>query len=143
VARAVLREPNLPAAFHDPISWELKRLVGRREDLVGQRVAVANRLIDKLHQLSPDHPKPTHLERTKTQLALSSYLAEQHGLLAELARQELADVCYFSRGIVALTENIVGRVRALDSALLQLAGMRGTDCGKADLGDREHGSLPF
>jgi hypothetical protein len=24
VARAVLREPNLPVAFHDPVSWELK-----------------------------------------------------------------------------------------------------------------------
>lgn len=38
VARAVLREPNLAAAFHDPISWELRLLVDRREDLVEQRV---------------------------------------------------------------------------------------------------------
>jgi len=45
VARAVLREPNLAAAFHDPISWELRLLVDRREDLVEQRVAVTNRLI--------------------------------------------------------------------------------------------------
>ena len=29
-----LREPNLPVAFHDPVSWELKLLVDRREDLV-------------------------------------------------------------------------------------------------------------
>jgi transposase len=30
VARVVLREPNLPVAFHDPVSWELKLLVARR-----------------------------------------------------------------------------------------------------------------
>ena len=122
VARAVLREPNLAVAFHDPISWELRLLVDRREDLVEQRVAVTNRLIGRLHQLSPDRPKPAHLERTTSQLALSEYLREQHGLLAELARQELADIGHFSRGISALTEDIVGRVRELDSTLLQLQG---------------------
>ena len=31
VARVALREPNLPVAFHDPVSWELKVLVNRRE----------------------------------------------------------------------------------------------------------------
>jgi|SRR5271166_2123414 len=35
VARAVLREPNLPIASHDPVSMELRLLVDRREDLVG------------------------------------------------------------------------------------------------------------
>ena len=94
----------------------------RREDLVGQRVAVTNRLIGRLHQLSPDRPKPAHLERAKSQLALAEYLREQHGLLAELARQELADIGHFGRGISALTEDIAGRVRELDSILLQLQG---------------------
>ena len=45
VARAVLREPDLPVACHDTVSWKLKLLVDRREDLVGQRVAVTNRLL--------------------------------------------------------------------------------------------------
>ncbi|CAN5522256.1 hypothetical protein BH09ACT7_BH09ACT7_08310 [soil metagenome] len=36
-ARAVLREPDLPVASHDAVSMELKLLVDRREDLVGQR----------------------------------------------------------------------------------------------------------
>ena len=39
-----------------------------------------------------------------------------------LARQELADIGHFGRGISALTEDIVGRVRELDSTLLQLQG---------------------
>jgi transposase len=43
VARAILREPDLPIVQHDPASWELKLLVDRREDLVLQRVGVLNR----------------------------------------------------------------------------------------------------
>ena len=44
VARAVLREPDLPVASHDEVSRELKLLVDRREDLVAQRTATINRL---------------------------------------------------------------------------------------------------
>ena len=122
VARAVLRDPNLPAAFLDPPSWELRLLVDRREDLVGQRVAVTNRLIGRLHQLAPERARPSHLERAKTRLTLSEYLQEQHGLLAELARQELADIGTFSTLIDSITENIVERVHRLDSTLLLLPG---------------------
>ena len=50
VARAVLREPDLPVACHDAVSWELRLLVDRREVLVGQRVAVTNRLLARLHR---------------------------------------------------------------------------------------------
>ncbi len=42
VARAVLRDPALPRAVHDDISWELRMLVDRREDVVGQRVKTIN-----------------------------------------------------------------------------------------------------
>ena len=55
-------EPNLPVAFHDPVSWELKLLVDRREDLVGQRVAVMNRLFWRLHQIDPGRPEPKKLQ---------------------------------------------------------------------------------
>jgi hypothetical protein len=65
-------------------------------------------------------PRPAHLERTKSQLALAQYLREQHGLFAEPARQELADIGHFGRSISALTEDIAGRVQELDSTLLQL-----------------------
>lgn len=39
VARTALREPNLPVAVHDPVSMELRLLVDRRDDLVGQNTA--------------------------------------------------------------------------------------------------------
>ena len=78
--------------------------------------------LGRLHQLAPDRARPSHLERAKTQLTLSEYLQEQHGLLAELARQELADIGSVSTLIDSLTENIVDRVHKLDSTLLLLPG---------------------
>ena len=44
VARAFLREPDLPVAAHDEVSGELKLLVDRREVLVARRTAMINRL---------------------------------------------------------------------------------------------------
>jgi hypothetical protein len=37
VARAALREPDLPPAGHDPASWEVKLLVDHREHLIAER----------------------------------------------------------------------------------------------------------
>ncbi len=45
VARAALREPDLPVASHDDTSRELKLLVDRSEDLVTTRTATINRLL--------------------------------------------------------------------------------------------------
>jgi len=122
VARAVLREPDLPVAFHDQASWELKLLVDRRDDLVGQRVEAMNRLFARLHQLSPERPKPVKLQWATRRQALNDWLLEQPGLLAELARQEVADIGYFSDGIEGLTKHIALRVHELGSTLLSLPG---------------------
>jgi transposase len=53
VAHAVLRHPDLPVASHDEESRELKLLVDRREDLVGQRTSPINRFLDRVHELDP------------------------------------------------------------------------------------------
>jgi Transposase len=49
IARAALREPNLPTAYTDQTSRDLKLLVDRREDLIGQRTATISRLLWRLH----------------------------------------------------------------------------------------------
>jgi transposase len=54
VARAALREPNLPTAGHDQASWEVKLLVDHREQLIAERTRAINRLRWHLHQLDPD-----------------------------------------------------------------------------------------
>ena len=122
VARAALREPNLPVAFHDLPSWELKLLVDRRDDLVAQRVAVTNRLSQRLHLIDPTSTQPTNLGRIVPRKALGEYLAGLPGLSCDLAREELADIDHFSRNIDALTHTIGDRVRGMGSTLPDMPG---------------------
>lgn len=53
VARAVLRETDLPLATHDETSRELKLLTDRRDVLVAQRTSAINRLRWLVHELDP------------------------------------------------------------------------------------------
>ena len=54
VARAALREPDLPTAQLDEPTRELKLLVDHREDLVAERTRVQNRLRWHVHELDPE-----------------------------------------------------------------------------------------
>ena len=59
VARAALREPDLPVAQLDGPSRELRLLVDYRESLVKDRTAAQNRLRWRLHELEPGYdPAP-------------------------------------------------------------------------------------
>jgi transposase len=123
VARAVLREPDLPIASHDEVSRELKLLTDRREILVVQRTSAINRLRWHVHELDPEQaPAPRVLKAAKHQQALAAWLDTQPGLVAELARTELADIIALSAQINALAERIRQRVRVLAPQLLELAG---------------------
>lgn len=123
VARAVLRHPDLPVAAHDDVSRELKLLVDRREDLVGQRTATINRLLERIHELDPTQaPRKASLDRAKTQTVLAAWLATQDGLLAELAADELGDIIRLTLAINELTERITDTVQAVAQNLLALPG---------------------
>jgi transposase len=123
VARAYLREPDLPLASHDEVSRELKLLVDRREDLVGQRTSTINRLLWRVHELDPERaPKPRSLDLPKHRRLLSDWLSRQPGLVAELARDELADITRLTDTINALAKRIGDRVRQVAPALLALPG---------------------
>ena len=58
IARAALREPDLPIATHDQPSRELKLLVDHREDLVAERTRMQNQLRWHLHELDPELDPP-------------------------------------------------------------------------------------
>ena len=123
VARAVLREPDLPVASHDAVSRELKLLIDRREDLVAQRTSAINRLLWRVHELDPERaPKPRSLDLAKHRELLRAWLATQPGLVAELARDELADISRLTEAINALAKRIAERVRVVSPALLALPG---------------------
>jgi transposase len=123
VARAVLREPDLPVAFHDEGSRELKLLIDRRETLVAQRTATINTLRWRVHELDPGRsPQSGVLDRVKHQIALANWLDTVPGLIAELARAELADIMRLTAAITTLAKRIGERVRALAPTLLTLPG---------------------
>jgi len=122
VARTVLREPELPVASHDPVSMELRLLVDRREDLVRQRAATINRLLGRVHQLDPVWAEPRSWDHKRPREQLGAWLTTQEGLLAELARDEFAEIVRLSEGAEALARRIGERVRAAAPALLTLHG---------------------
>ena len=123
VARAVLREPDLPVAPHDEISRECKLLTDRRDVLVAQRTSAINRLRWNVHELDPERgPAPRALNAAKHQQALQTWLDTVAGLVAELARAELADVIRLTSEINTLEQRLTQRVREVAPALLDIPG---------------------
>lgn len=124
VARAAQREPNLPVATHDEQSRELKLLVDRRDDLVKHRTATINRLLWRVHELDPAWaPEPRSLDLAKHQQILSSHLDGAAGIVAELARDELADVIELTGRINGLERRITGLVEQAAPTLLAMPGV--------------------
>jgi transposase len=123
VARGFLREPDLPVASHDEVSRELKLLVDRREVLVAQRTATINRLLWRVHELDPERsPKARSLDLAKHRALLDQWLVTLDGLLAELARDELADITRLTETINVLAKRIGERVKQIAPVLLAMPG---------------------
>lgn len=124
VARAALREPDLPVAEHDQASRELKLLVDHREDLVGERTRMQNRLRWHLHELDPEIDPPARsLDQPARLDALAGRLAEEHsGLVARLAGELIADIRERSSRIRALEREIAALTRQGAPRLLELPG---------------------
>jgi transposase len=132
VARAALREPDLPTAAHDPASREVKLLVDHRDDLVATRTATINRLRWHLHELDPalDIPaaglhRPTVLDRLTTWLD-----TQPAGVLTGIAAELLADIAALTTRITRLHREITDRVQQLAPQLMTLAGAGALTAGK-------------
>ena len=123
IARAALREPDLPVAEHDQPSRELKLLVDHREDLVAERTRMQNRLRWHLHELDPEiDPPARRLGEVGVLDALAARLGEHHGMVARLAAELVADIGERSVRIRALEREITALVRQAAPALLELPG---------------------
>lgn len=121
VARAVLREPDLPLSSHNPVSMELQQLVRRRDDLVNIRTATINRLLGRVHQLDPEQKTP-NWRCSGQRVELAAWLSTQTGLVAELALDEMRDIDAASRSMHELELRIGKRVREVAPGLLALQG---------------------
>lgn len=122
VARAALREPNLPRARLDGQERELRLLVDHREDLVDERTRAINRLRWHLHELDPAlEPRAGALSlRSLEQLASS--LEGHAGIVARLARELVTRCRQLSLEIKTLEREISQRVLVLAPSLLAICG---------------------
>jgi len=122
VARAVLREPDLPVATLDGPDRQVRLLIDHREDLVGERTRHEQRLRWFLVELAIDEPAPRSLGRAIVQATLSAALAGRTELVARFARDLLARIVELSSTIRTLEREIDDLVRSLAPTLLELAG---------------------
>src|SRR3954468_9004186 len=108
VARAALREPDLPVAVHDEGTRELRLLVDRREDLVAERTRQVNRLRWHLHELDPEFEvRSKGFDTAVQRKRVGAWLETRPGLVAEMARDILADISAVSVKIDDFQKRIV------------------------------------
>jgi transposase len=124
VARAALREPDLPVARLDGASRDLRLLVDHREDLVRQRVAHINRLRWHLHELDPSwDPAARSLSRFKQLDAVADRLTGLEATVAFVARDLVARIRELTAAIHELERRIEMQIRILAPKLLALPGV--------------------
>jgi transposase len=123
VARAALREPDLPTARLDGPDRELRLLVDHRDDLVAERTRIISRLRWHLHELDPAcEPAARSLNHLRNLDKLAAQLEGSDGLVARLAR-ELTTRCHqLTLEINQLAKEIAALVATLAPSLLAICG---------------------
>jgi len=123
VARAALREPDLPSARLDGPERELRLLVDHREDLVSERTRMINRLRWHLHELDPgSEPRARSLKHLRNLDSLAASLEDREGLVARLARELVRRCRELTVEIKALEREIAALVEVLAPSLLAIRG---------------------
>ena len=131
VARAALREPGLPSARLDGIERELRLLVDHREDLVGERTRLINRLRWHLHELDPTlEPARGSLRSPRALERLAANLDGCQGLVARLAHELLERVRQITTQIRQLELEIAERVLTVAPSLLAIPGCKALTAAK-------------
>jgi transposase len=123
VARAALRDPDLPVARLDGEARRLKLLVDHREDLVAERTRMQARLRWHLHELAPDlHVAPKALRRFRVLDQVAAELARLDGTVAVIAAELVERVRELTVRCNDLEREIASLVQVLAPTLLALAG---------------------
>lgn len=131
VARAALREPGLPVARLDGPARAVKLLVDYRERLVRERTAVQNSLRWRLHELDPSwDPVRGSLDRYCVLNETETRLGRHEGMVADLARREVARIRDITREANQLEREITKTVAEIAPALLELPGCAGLTAAK-------------
>ena len=123
VARAALREPDLPVARLDGEARQVRLLVDHRDDLVRERTRIQCRLRWHLHELFPGLVIPPKSLRRQNVLAeLEARLADVNGTVAAIARELLGRCRELTVRANELEREISVLVKRLGPALLELPG---------------------
>jgi transposase len=123
VARAALRERDLPVARLDGPERDLRLLVDHRDDLVAERTRTENRLRWHLHELEPGlEPARRTLDRAVVLDATERRLAPLSGTVASIARELLVRIRELTTTIDRLEREIARLVASVAPALLALPG---------------------
>ena len=123
VARAALREPDLPVARLDGPEREVRLLTDHREDLVGERTRIISRLRWHLHELDPGwEPKARSLDRPATWVQVRARLDGVGGTVARLARDLVERCAQLTAEIRELEQEIAALVAELAPSLLAIIG---------------------
>jgi transposase len=131
VARAAIREPDLPMAQLDGPSREVRLLADYRESLVKDRTAAQNRLRWRLHELEPGYDPPSgSLNRYRTLEAIDQLLAAHISMVAILARREVTRIRELTQEANQLERDITQRVTELVPSLLEIPGCGALSAGK-------------
>jgi len=124
VARAALREPDLPVARLDGVEREVRLLVDHREDLVAERIRIIARLRWHLHELDPGWTPPAKIERASAFDKVAMHLAScrDGALVRRLALRLVEHLRMLTAEIDELTAEITERVTIIAPSLLAIVG---------------------
>jgi transposase len=122
VARAALREPDLPVARLDGAERELRLLVDHREDLVNERTRIQNRLRWHLHELGCDDVPAGALDRYKVLDRLERDLAARSEFVAGIAVELVVRCHELTRRANELEREITRRAQVLAPSLVAHPG---------------------
>jgi len=123
VARVALRETHLPVAQLEGRARELKLLVDHREDLIGERTRIQNRLLWHLHELEPGLQLPPRgLVRQVVLVEVRARLQRHSGTVAEIARDLVVLLVALTKSVEELQRRIEALVAELAPSLLPLRG---------------------
>jgi transposase len=132
IARAAVREPDLPAAHLDPAAADVRLLSDRRDHLVTARTQTINQLRWHLHDLAPDLDagaarltSPRSLDRLTTALT-----ALPAGVRRDLALDLVADLGRLGNQIRQVQTQLAALVTPLAPTLLGICGVNVTTAAK-------------
>jgi len=143
VARAALREPDLPVASLDGPARRVRLLVDHRDNLVAERTRIQSRLRWHLRELAPTlEVRSRGLGSMRVLDDVDRALNDTTGLVADLARELVGRCRALTRRINELERDLTPLVADLAPSLLAIVGC-GADRRQAGRGDRRRQPVPL